>query len=77
LNDFFKISCNERVENLEIYNRWGQLVYEADTYSNEWGGTTRRGSDVPEGTYFYIFEFEDVNTGDTEQKRGYVTLLRN
>ncbi len=77
LNDFFQISCNERVQNLEIYNRWGQLVYEADTYSNEWGGTTRRGSDVPEGTYFYIFEYVDVNTGDTEQKRGYVTLLRN
>ncbi|MCS6928090.1 MAG: gliding motility-associated C-terminal domain-containing protein [Saprospiraceae bacterium] len=42
----------ERVE-MQIYNRWGNLIFETDNPAIEWDGRNRAGVDVPEGTYFY------------------------
>ena len=39
---------------LYIYNRWGQLLYEATGYLNNWTGDGH-----PDGTYFYILEVPD------------------
>jgi len=39
---------------LEVFNRWGNKIYQNDSYQNEWNGTYR-GSIIPVGTYFYIF----------------------
>jgi gliding motility-associated-like protein len=62
------------IENIELYpnnkvqifNRWGNVVYKRDAYSNTtaWDGTTEAGGLVvgelvPEGTYFYILEKGD------------------
>ena len=33
---------------VEIYNRWGRLIFKADKYANDWGRNT------PHGTYFYL-----------------------
>ena len=54
---------------IKIYNRWGNLVYEANKYSNDWDGSTNvnkgvnrvlgSGNTLPTGTYFYIFEPND------------------
>ena len=60
---------------LSIYNRWGQLVYETDNYQNDWEGTTSSGAEVPEGAYFFILEYVDVD-GTTKQMKGHVTVLR-
>ena len=35
---------------LEVFNRWGQRVYESDNYNNDWSPT-----DLNAGTYFYVF----------------------
>jgi len=35
---------------LEVFNRWGQRIYENEDYKNDWSPT-----DVPTGTYYYIF----------------------
>ena len=34
---------------VQIFNRWGQLIYESPDYNNTWNG-----DDVPDGTYFYV-----------------------
>ncbi|MBL7986150.1 MAG: gliding motility-associated C-terminal domain-containing protein, partial [Flavobacteriales bacterium] len=42
---------------VEIFNRWGQVVYANGDYRNDWDGTCTRGlgSDMlPAGTYFYV-----------------------
>ena len=66
--------------NVKIYNRWGNLVYETDSYNNAdraWTGeanvsTILGVSEVPDGTYFYI-----INLGNNEPPRtGYVVLVR-
>ncbi|MFK8102511.1 MAG: gliding motility-associated C-terminal domain-containing protein, partial [Saprospiraceae bacterium] len=76
-NDEFIINCsNLYAENsLEVYNRWGQLVYRVDSYDNSWVGKTLDGDDLPEGTYFYVFAYKD-SSGANQQTKGHVTLLR-
>jgi len=48
----------------KVFNRWGNLVYDKDNYNNEWNGQNNAGEDLPNGTYFVIFESGDkeVNT---------------
>ena len=56
LNDLFRIECADfKSVNLKIFNRWGDLVYEADNYNNNWDGK-HDGADLPPGPYYYIFE---------------------
>lgn len=63
---------------VEIYNRWGNMVYRAAPYLNDWDGkvnqgTTIDGSDgkVPVGTYFYIIR---LNEGDKPPFKGYLEV---
>jgi gliding motility-associated-like protein len=81
LNDVFEIRGVYDYPNntLEIYNRWGNLVYRKDSYQNTWSGEcteglTIGGVDLPAGTYFYIFD-KGLNDG-TKPLKGYVFLTR-
>jgi len=64
---------------LEIYNRYGNILYKGTTNSPDWNGTTTEGgikigdSQVPVGVYFYILEFND---GVRKPKQGRVYLSR-
>lgn len=44
--------------NVKIFNRWGDLVWNTSNYSNEdekvWKGTNNAGNLLPDGTYFYL-----------------------
>ncbi len=61
---------------VQIFNRYGNVVYEATPYANDWDGTNTNGLSVgdqlPIGTYWYIL---DPGTGD-EPWSGYVYLNR-
>jgi gliding motility-associated-like protein len=78
-NDFVIITCIEAVPNsIEIYNRWGQLVFQATGYDNAgtvWKGLTKNGQPLAEGVYFYILNYTDPVRGP-EQKKGHINLLR-
>lgn len=59
-NDFFipwDRDCHE-VLVLEVFNRWGQQVYQYDNKLLGWDGTSS-GKDVQEGTYFYVVQVKD------------------
>jgi large repetitive protein len=73
MNETWKINGLQNWPNhyLKVYNRWGNLVYEAKTYQSDWDGTWKN-KKLPDGTYFYILELGDG--GGT--KRGYVVILR-
>lgn len=61
-NDYFYIDCIERYPNnqLEIFNRWGNLVYYQKGYKNTWDGKADGSAKtLPEGTYFYILDLGD------------------
>ena len=69
VNDGFMIEHIEGYpkNNLKIFNRWGVLVYEKDGYSNNepfdghsnGRATISADSKLPQGTYYYILEYED------------------
>ena len=75
VNDVFFISgIDEYPDNyLQIFNRWGNLVYERAGYRNEWRGTYNGNKDLPDGTYYYILELNDK---EGRVFNGYLQLYR-
>ncbi|RXM44993.1 gliding motility-associated C-terminal domain-containing protein [Flavobacterium sp. YO64] len=58
-NDTFYIDCISQYPDnqLEIFNRWGNLVYYKKGYNNTWDGKADGSAKtLPEGTYFYILD---------------------
>ncbi len=55
INDFWDLS-GFKVTQLSIFNRYGVKVYAKTDYSKEWVGQQDNGSELPDGTYFYIIE---------------------
>lgn len=63
---------------VEIYNRWGNLIYAASPYNNDWQGEVNKGTSVggaenkvPVGTYYYIIR---LNKGDKPPFKGYLEV---
>ena len=82
-NDYFKIDGIEYYpkNNLKIFNRWGVLVYEKDGYSNNepfdghsnGRATISADSKLPQGTYYYILEYED-SEDQSHTEKGWLYL---
>ncbi len=49
---------------IQIFNRWGEKVFEATNYQNNWSGISNMGSSsgkrLPVGSYLYIIELNDA-----------------
>ncbi|MCB0596356.1 MAG: gliding motility-associated C-terminal domain-containing protein, partial [Phaeodactylibacter sp.] len=58
---------------LIVFNRWGDIVFEARPYNNDWGGLTTNGDELPDGTYYYVLR---LNIGEGEIIRGDVTVIK-
>jgi len=58
---------------LTVFNRWGNIVYEENNYSNntQWTGVNESGEELPEGTYFVVVELPGV-----DNLKGYLELRR-
>jgi gliding motility-associated-like protein len=69
-NDFFELS-NLDVKKLQIFNRYGMVIYTKNNYTNEWGGQSDTGDQVPDGTYYYVIEQRSGKV-----KTGWVYLIR-
>ncbi len=67
-NDIFQL--NFQYENVVIYNRWGQQLFESNNNESFWNGRTTSGNEVPDGTYYYII------TTKEETYKGFVQVLR-
>lgn len=61
---------------MTIWNRWGELIYEADDPNAGWNGRKDNTGDfAPQGVYVYLIEFLGPR-GKPYSFKGYVTLLR-
>jgi len=64
---------------LEIYNRYGNIVYKGNRSTPNWDGTSTAGglkmgdNTLPAGVYFYVLEFND---GARKPKQGRIYLSR-
>jgi gliding motility-associated-like protein len=59
---------------LQIYDRWGELVFETTSLSNGWDGTFR-GKPMKMQVFIYFLR-ATLNNGQTINKRGNITLMR-
>ena len=71
-NDFFDLRLMN-VQKLGIYNRLGTNVYSKNEYTNEWIGQSDSGSELPDGTYYYVIEFKN----NQPSKTGWIYINRN
>ena len=60
---------------VEIFNRWGTLVWKSTGYAEEWDGSNyRNGGLLPDGTYFYIINLNsDLSS---TPYTGYVQIVK-
>ncbi|MDF4204930.1 gliding motility-associated C-terminal domain-containing protein [Maribacter sp. SA7] len=69
INDFLEIEGLEGSPNneLQIYNRYGRLVFSMNGYSNQFTGISNvnglvsKNTGLPSGIYFYIVKLNDLN----------------
>jgi gliding motility-associated-like protein/uncharacterized repeat protein (TIGR01451 family) len=92
-NDYFQIEnienndCYKNVK-VEVFNRWGILVFEKDNYNNgsnafrgksEGRTTINKNEGLPTGTYFYILSYDTVDglgNAQNVKKDGYIYLIK-
>lgn len=58
---------------LIVFNRWGDIVYQSKPYANNWQGTNNDGKELPHGTYYYILR---LDIGNRDIIRGDVTIVK-
>lgn len=71
-NDTFKITGLKNYPGsvLNVYNRWGHVVYHKVDYDNDWNGIWNNRI-LPDGTYFY-----DIELKPGMHERGYLQINR-
>jgi gliding motility-associated-like protein len=72
INDTWEIRNIQFWPNAQIivYSRWGQKVYQATNYSNDWDG-----DDLPVATYYYVIELNPIEF-NVDPYTGSVTIMR-
>ena len=72
VNDYFVIEGLQKYpdHSLQIFNRWGNLVFKTGDYRSDWGGTWGQ-NDLPDGTYFYLLDL-----GDGTRYTGFIEINR-
>ncbi len=62
-----------------IYNRWGTMLWRADSGEIRWDGRTTAGQPVSDGTYYFILKAQlktDWPPGTTYDRHGFIDLFR-
>lgn len=80
VNDYFHVDCIERfpANSVIIYNRYGNIVYSADGYQNDWDGVANvtgvvgKGEPLPTGTYYYLLKIEEKDF----ESSGWIYIIR-
>lgn len=75
-NDYFSFTAPAHYKNiqLQIFGRWGNLVYAAKTNTIAWDGSSR-GAKQPTGVYIYTLTWTGPS-GDQQSLKGPLTLIR-
>lgn len=76
-NDRFKAlpRCSLLEFQMQIYNRWGEMVYSSNQLSDGWDGTLK-GKKVEAGVYMYYATFKSSQSGMKYVVKGDVTIFR-
>ena len=67
----FDAASPQNKSTIAIYSQWGELVFKAAPYMNNWTGTFDK-SPLPDGTYYFIFQANSK----AEPLKSFITILR-
>jgi len=77
INDVFTVQgIGLKTLDAEIFNRWGQKVFEWHTTNGGWDGRSASGLPSPSGTYFYIIKATGKD-GKNYSEKGSFSLIRD
>jgi gliding motility-associated-like protein len=66
--------------NVDIFNRWGQLVYTMTPLKSDFAGKDELGNTLPEGVYYYTMEILEYPCDETPELQpfcsGTISLFR-
>ena len=75
-NETLFINCSDSGDyELQIFDRWGRMVYSVEDYNNDWNGVDNDGQRLLEGAYYWVLFVDNGTT--TSIEKGTITLLRN
>jgi gliding motility-associated-like protein len=76
-NDFFKLypSCPISFFNLNIFNRWGENVFNTNDLNSYWDGTYKL-LQQPMGVYTWVVKYRILGNNNELLKKGNITLVR-
>lgn len=79
-NDVWKLEFLDLLfplAHVEIYNEWGQMLFESDGYDVPWDATVASGELVPDGTYYYLIDLNDTGVPGTDIFKGTILVLKS
>jgi gliding motility-associated-like protein len=80
INDFWFIEgkgFQELGYHMQVFNRWGDLVFESQDSTQPWTGGSQDGNHyVPDGVYTYLAKFRDNQNDVNYVYKGYVVVAR-
>lgn len=65
------------IENFQVFNRHGRVVYQQNNYVNQWVGQSDEGDKLPSGTYFYVINFSAQDAVYRTTKTGWIYVNRD
>lgn len=76
INDEFFIIASKKVKEFKIYvyDRWGNVVYEADNIEKHWNGLNPLGKQVSDGVYGYVLKIKSFSNKEI-RKSGNITVI--
>jgi len=76
-NDVFHVTMGGmQTYHIEIFNRWGERLFMADSPEIDWDGRSSAGVDESDGIYYYLIKATDY-VGRNHNFEGYLELIRN
>lgn len=70
------LSDRSGIKKLQIFNRYGTIVYKQDNYVNQWRGQSDKDDELPSGTYYYVIDLEKNDSEYGTQATGWIYLNR-
>ncbi len=62
---------------VQVFDKWGDMVYEQSRYNNDWGGRAKNGDYLADGTYFYVLKLNEKNgAGGMDVFKGAMLIKR-
>ena len=77
LNDIFRVSAGENISEfkMQVYNRWGQIVFETNDIHKGWDGKIN-GLPQPNGIYVWLIKYKTINKNNEQIMKGTVMLIK-